>query len=320
MKKLGEAENSQEHELEATIRRMPMCANGVTTYALAVSPIASPMHCGVDNHCWLVESEERNRYFVKLLTEEGSQFVDFSATVAAAKIAGDAGVAAPVVWFDSNCRAVAWEHLGENWRAAMLADLERPATFRRAISALKAVHAISPFGRTRTVFDLIDNYVSKARELGVQLPTDFAWMLANVLLMRPQIEKNHIMTVPCHGDNIASNFMIERDGSVLLVDWDESGDADPYWDLGSLFAEVFPFDAPARLAFQHYLGDFNENLFARTRLYGIADDFSWAVRSMISAASSTRVDLEYFKYAQWRFLRCRMHMHDPRFAERLNSA
>ena len=73
------------------------------------------------------------------------------------------------------------------------------------------------------------------------------------------------------------------------------------------------------MAFELYHGHFDAALFARCRLYGIADDFAWGTRSLIAAAETERRDIEFFKYGQWRFLRCRMGMHDRRFEENLRA-
>jgi thiamine kinase-like enzyme len=153
----------------------------------------------------------------------------------------------------------------------------------------------------------------------VMLPHDYPWMLDNVRDIAAAIGAAGFDAVACHGDGIASNVMIAGAGQVLLVDWDEAVNADPYWDLGSLFAEAFPFDPPARAALESYAGCCDEALFARCRLYGIVDDLAWATRSMIAATITERVDIEFFKYAQWRFLRCRMSLCDRGFEERLRT-
>ena len=156
-----------------------------------------------------------------------------------------------------------------------------------------------------------------ARHVG--LPQDYAWMRDAVRDIAAAIKAAGVDTVACHGDGIASNVMVGDANAVLLVDWDEACNADPFWDLGSLFAEAFPFDAPAREALEHYAGRYDEALLNRCRLYGIADDLAWATRSMIAATLTDRVDIEFFKYAQWRFLRCRMELGDRRFEERLRT-
>jgi thiamine kinase-like enzyme len=300
------------------IARAPDWAGRAFTCSLAVPPVASPMQRGVDSYGWLIESDGE-RYFLKIAGEEAALFVDAKASAEAAAQAGALGVAPPVVWADAETGAALWPFLGEDWRTAGLVDLEDPTFMAKVIEAKRRLHQGPPFARTRSVFDLVERYAAMAAQRDVALPDDYPWMLRNVRDIAQAITAAGFDLAACHGDGISSNVMIGADGGVLLVDWDEAVSADPYWDLGSVFAEAFPFDPPARATLEHYVGRCDEAVFARCRLYGIADDLAWATRSMIATAVSPRVDVEFFKYAQWRFLRCRMSLRDRGFEERLRS-
>lgn len=283
-----------------------------------VPAIASPMQRGVDHDGWRVEIGEE-RWFLKIPSPDQRRFIDAGAALDAARVAGQAGVAPPLLWSDAASGAGAWPLLEAGWRTATLGDLSSPAVLRGVIAAKRRVHDGPRFGRTRNVFDLVTRYADEARAAGVALPDDHAWMLANVAEMARAIAASGIDLVACHGDGIASNVMLGSAGQVLLVDWDEAGTADPYWDLGSLFAEACAFDAPARAALQAYAGRSDEGLFARCRLYGIADDVAWGIRSLIAAATTDRPDIEFFKYAQWRLLRARMNLRDRGFEAMLRT-
>ncbi len=211
---------------------------------------------------------------------------------------------------------------GPSWASpgtATLGDLETPAVGEALVGTLKRLHQGPRFSRTRSVFDLVETYAAEASARSVGLPDDYGWMLDNVRDIAAAVTAAGVDTVPCHGDGIASNVMLGAGGEILLVDWDEAANADPYWDLGSFFAEAYPFDAQARTALEAYAGRADEALLARCRLYGVADDFAWGTRSLIAATVTERVDIEYFKYAQWRLLRCRTDLRDRRFEERLRS-
>jgi Phosphotransferase enzyme family len=294
--------NGTEAQARAVLARAPGWRDRTFTCTLAAMPVASPMQRGVDGHDWLIDGGER--FFLKIPAEEALLFVDPQASARAAAQAGGLGVAPKPLWCDAETGAALWPFLDQSWRTAGLADLENPNIF-------------PPFGRTRSVFDLVEVYAAQTAWHGVKLPDDYEWMLDSVRDIGAAIAAAGIDPVPCHGDGIASNVMLRDNGEVLLVDWDEAVDADPYWDLGSLFAEAFPFDREARVALEHYAGRCEETVLARCRLYGIADDLAWATRSMIAAKVTQRVDIEFFKYAQWRFLRCRMALRDRAFEERL---
>lgn len=311
--------SQSEGSLDAVLAKVPGWAGRKLSRRAAVPPVASPMQQGVDGHGWLIEVDGSERFFVKQPAEDGRPFVDGAASVEAARQAGALGVAPPLVWSDPDSGVAVWGVLDAPWRTAMLADLETRSIGDALVETLGRLHRGPRFGRTRSVFDLVETYAAEALARTVGLPADYDWMLSNVRDIAAAIKAAGVDTVPCHGDGIASNVMIGPDHAILLVDWDEAVNADPYWDLGSLFAEAYPFDAPARAALEHYTGRCDEALLARCRLYGIADDFTWATRSLIAATLTTRVDVEFFKYAQWRFLRCRMDLRDRGFETRLRS-
>lgn len=304
-------------DLDRAIAANPAWAGLTVTARLVVPPVASPMQRGVDHHGWLVEAEPNALWFLKTPGPEAAHFINTAAAMDAATIAGNIGVAPRLLWSDGI--AGAWEYLGHPWRTANLSDLAKPQVLPHLIEAKRAVHEGPRFARTRSVFDLVEQYAATAQAVQVVLPTDYPWLLDNVRAIGQAITASGVDTVPCHGDGIASNVMIGPGQAVRLVDWDEAANADPHWDLGSLFAEAFPFDPPAQAALERYAGSCPQSLFARCRLYGIADDLAWGTRSLIAAAVTTRRDVEFFKYAQWRLLRCRMALHDPRFEERLRT-
>ena len=306
-----------EHKIKEVLARAPGWAGRDFSCSLAVPPVASPMQRGVDGHGRLIESA--GCFFLKLPAEEAGLFVDAKVSAGVAAQAGDLGVAPPLLWADTETGAALWHYLDRSWRTAGLADLEDPDTMAKVIDVKRRLHQWLPLARTRSVFDLVERYAAEAARCGVMLPDDYPWMLDNVRNIAAAMGAAGFDVTPCHGDGFASNVMLAADGRVLLVDWDEAVNADPYWDLGSLFAEAFPFDPQARAALESYAGRCDEALFARCRLYGIADDLAWATRSMIAATITERVDIEFFKYAQWRFLRCRMSLRDRGFEERLRT-
>jgi hypothetical protein len=66
-------------------------------------------------------------------------------------------------------------------------------------------------------------------------------------------------------------------------------------------------------------GRFNERVFHRCRLYAAADDFYWALRSLVLEIRLPQCGVEYLKYAAWRFLRCRSLIGRPGFEELVRS-
>ena len=106
-------------------------------------------------------------------------------------------------------------------------------------------------------------------------------------------------------------------GEVRLIDWDRATTTDPLEDLGSFLVEAFAQEPEARDAFVRSTGTFEVTAFHRARIYGVADDLRWGLIGALLAARSARNTLEFYKFASWRLVRCRMAVREPRFGEML---
>jgi thiamine kinase-like enzyme len=137
--------------------------------------------------------------------------------------------------------------------------------------------------------------------------------LAAVERVAAAIAAAGVDTVPCHADGVSSNVMVGPGNTIRLVDFEWARQADPAHDLGTVLAELLPFDGEALLAIEIATGRPDAQVLARARLYGAADDLMWALWGFISAARSPRKQVEFFKYAEWRLLRARTVIEGPRF-------
>lgn len=70
-------------------------------------------------------------------------------------------------------------------------------------------------------------------------------------------------------------------------------------------------------AIEHWCSRADPAILNRCVAYGVADDLIWALWGALAAQESPREHVEFRKYSEWRFLRCRMAVGDPRFEERL---
>jgi thiamine kinase-like enzyme len=321
---MTDEDHRAERAIAAAAGALPSWRGAAVSYVKIVSAIASPMHSGVDGDGYrvdVVRREERDAasFYLKLYGGDTAPFLDLPLSFHAASMAGRAGVAPALVWSDANLRAGLWEFRGADWRTAIHDDSWDRTVVPAVAGAFRRLHAQPLLGRQRNVFDRLNDYVRIARMENVSLPDDFEWTLANVHDIRDAIAAAGADLQPCHGDVIASNMLIGPQNHLELVDWDEACDGDPYWDLGMYFAEAFPFDDGALAMLEDYHGSADRKLLARCRLYGIAGDVSWAVRSLILAHRTQRLDIEYFKYGQWRALRARVALHDQKFEHMLRS-
>jgi hypothetical protein len=304
-----------EGRLERALAAVDAWQGAQIRWAPAVVPVASPMRRGVAGACFRVEVAGHGAYFVKLVQDEVACFVDLTATADASAKAAALGVAPPMRFALPDQGALIYDYLPEPWRHAHVRDLADRGVLESVLAAKKRIHQGPPFARTRSILGAIDDVAGRAHSDGAPLPPDYPWMLANLGDIRAALLAAGSDLAPCHGDGVASNVMLAPDGGVRLVGFYSAANSDPLHDLGSLFVEAFQFDDEAQAALEIYCGRADARTFNRCRLYGILDDLYWGTWGLYVAHSSARRTVEFFKYGQWRLLRCRMGMNDWRFEE-----
>jgi thiamine kinase-like enzyme len=99
--------------------------------------------------------------------------------------------------------------------------------------------------------------------------------------------------------------MLREDGAVRLVDFDQAGNGDRFYDLAAFSLEFCSFDDEVEALVEAYLGRRDCQAIARMHLYRMIDDLVWGCWALIAQARSPRANkIEFYKYAQNRLLRC----------------
>jgi thiamine kinase-like enzyme len=192
------------------------------------------------------------------------------------------------------------EDLNHGWRVGTLERMLEPAIVDAVIAARRLFQTGKPLPRRKSVFDEIEHFYAAVMSSKAQLPVDVEWLVEELRFAAAAFGGLDITPVPIHGDGNVSNILISDAGEVRLIDWDRATTADPLEDLGSFLVEAFAQEPEARDAFA-----------------GVADDLRWGLIGALLAANSARNTLEFYKFASWRFVRCRMAVREPRFGEAL---
>ena len=320
MKNLGTPQNAAEVRAEAAIAVFagPDAANAL--YRPALPPVASPSYHAVESDSFEVTTDGgRTRMFLRLGADEVADLVaDDTAFAAAERLAALVFSPTPMGRIASH-RAVFFPLLGKPWRAAKIDDLMQDEPVARLIAMQKAIASGSPFGRPWSVFDGIEELSEVLQALNADLPEDAGWLLRTLAPIRDALTAAGVDLLPAHGDPHSSNVMIGPNGELQLVDFDMAADVDPYYQLGAQMNELFQFETQMRPLLEMHDGHVSDKAFNRCRLYAAADDFYWALRSSLMEIRSPRRSVEFLKYAQWRFLRCRMLVMRPGFEELIRS-
>lgn len=320
MKTLGKPENGGELRAERALRSLLPGEVSRVVYEPAMFPVASPSYQAVESISYHVAPDCTDMtLFLRLGVPEVAELVDDEIARAAARRAAALGLGPELVASDATERAMLFMRLGAGWKVAKIDDLIGLDAASRLVTMQKTMAAGDALGKKWSVFDGIEVIWSLLSQTGAPLPGDAGWMRGWTLKMSAAIMAAGIDYRPAHGDPHSSNVMLGPNGAMALVDFDMAGDIDPYYQLGAQMNELYQFESQMKPLLEMHDGRFDEAAFSRCRIYAAADDFYWALRSLLLAARSQLQGVEFLKYAAWRFLRCRMLLGQPGFEERLRT-
>ncbi len=264
--------------------------------------LASPAWRGVEAAIWRASSADKS-IILKQFHDDTGFYVDQSAAILASDQAGKLGVGPKVLksWPAQN--TIGFEDLTAPWRAGGLHDVVNITTRANVIKQKIAFQQGAKLEKSASIFEEIIALAAHGAKVGATLHRDCPVFLDFFADADARISSLGRDSKPCHRDGNTANLMVSPDGAVKLIDFDVAANCDPYEDIGVWLIEFFDNDLDARAGFEEWHGNFDEGLFQRAMLYGMADDLRWGLIGAIMAKTSPRRSLEFGKYASWRFLR-----------------
>ena len=304
--------------LRDRVQSLPGWGAGDVVIEPAIPILASPSWRGVDGSPWrAVKKSNGESVFIKIMDRDAELYVDIPCAFEAAQRASDLAIGPKVIQADVKEGILIMEDLNHGWRVGTLERMLEPAIVDAVIAARRLFQTGKPLPRQKSVFDEIEHFYAAVVSAKAQIPVDAEWLVEELRFAAAAFQGLDVTPVPIHGDGNVSNILISDAGDVRLIDWDRATTADPLEDLGSFLVEVFAQEPEARDAFIRNTDAPDEAAFNRARIYGVADDLRWGLIGALLAAKSARNTLEFYKFASWRFLRCRMAIREPRFGEML---
>jgi hypothetical protein len=285
----------------------------------AIPVLASPSWRGVDADVWRLTRADGVSIIAKVMDADTGRFSDVATSFAAACQAAEGGIGPKVLAADVAARTLVMEDLSADrgWSAGTLDKVLDRGVRLKVLETRKAFHRTKPLGRKLDLFKEIERLLVDCRSAKAPLPEDVDWLATSVKEAGDAIRASGIDHAPAHGDGNVSNLMFSDRGEIRLLDWDMASDMDPLLDAGAFLVEAHDSESDAAECFEAFNGRFDRALFNRAWLYGAADDFRWGLIGALLAGTSRRETYEFLKFGDWRFLRARMAIRDPRFSEKL---
>jgi len=267
-----------------------------------LSVLASPAWRGIEGDVWRA-ADGTESIILKHYHADTAFYVSPEAAINATTEAGRIGVGPKVLGADQKAGLLAMSDLRAPWEAGGLHHATNPAIRKAVIAQKKKFQQEATLTRSANIFDEIEELFALAVKADVATHRDIDVFINFSRAAARKIASLGANTAPCHRDGNTANLMVHADTSVQLIDFDLAANCDPFEDLGVYLREFFDLEPEARLGFEEWYGTFDEGLFQRAMIYGITDDLRWGLIGSILGAQSARRDLEFTKYAAWRFLR-----------------
>ena len=305
MKPLGDPTNEAERLLEASLQRLDKYVPDALRY--------ETISGGITNANYRVISCSPDAVlFVKIPGKGTEAFIDRKVANQAAVLASNVGLGPRVLHFFAD-PGVAISEFVEGYRPCNNFDFQKKPIRDMAIDCYRKFHNGSLLSQTKTVFDMIDEHFEQAVSLNGIFPDDWAWLARQYRLARAALEASGLDITPCFNDPMPGNFMLNADGSrMLLIDYEYGSNNDRCYELGIWFGEMFFEEDVERELIELYFGTIREEIIARCQIYKALADIKWGCWSIVQARQSD-LAFDYSKYGAWKFLRARSVMNDWRW-------
>jgi thiamine kinase-like enzyme len=213
--------------------------------------------------------------------------------------AAAAGVGAPVIDFLPEIGILVVGFLeGETVNDA---HLQRPGMLPRIAEACRRLHAGPSFVNRFDMFELQPDYLGRVMRGGFRLPSGYHDHTETVGRIRTALAVQPTALVPCNNDLLAANF-IDDGGAVSIIDYEYSGNNDPYFELGNLWSECHLSDDQLEELVVAYDGTTSRSHLARARLWAVMSQYGWTLWASIQDSTST-IDFDFWTWGMEKYER-----------------
>jgi len=287
---------------------------GVTGQVTAV-----PLSGGITNKNYLVSVEEEHRWVARVVgarTEELgiNRQVEYASACRAAELGFGPSV---IAWWREQGVMVSAYCEGETLTPATATI---PETLAHIVHALRALHASPGMGGRFITGEIVADYKMKCVQAKVSLPSELAAALQQLdrieTALRPRVQSMGL--APCHNDLLPGNFLRQKNGRVLLLDWEYAGMGDRFFDLGNLAVNLEFDDAACEHLASLYFGTMDEGNLAHLHLMRLCSDMRESMWGYLQAGISD-LEEDFMGYGDKHLQRFLLNIQDARFEQWLTA-
>jgi thiamine kinase-like enzyme len=262
---------------------------------LEVQPLAG----GLTNQNFRVTVGGRS-YVARLSSPSGSLLaIDREAEYANSVAAAASGVAPAVAGYSPEASVLVVEWV--EGRTLTELDVRCDANLPRIAQSCRRLHAGPRFAGDFDMFDIQRRYLDVVLEHGFRLPDGYLDFIPVVQQIRAALAARPEPTVPCNNDLLAAN-LIDDGSQIWLIDYEYSGNNDPYFELGNIWSESGLSLGQLERLVAAYLGRDSPSRVARARLLGLTSKYGWTLWASIQDGVS-ELGFDFWSWGMERYRR-----------------
>jgi thiamine kinase-like enzyme len=192
-------------------------------------------------------------------------------------------------------------------------SLNKPGMPTRIAESIQRLHGSTPFLTDFNMFRLTEYYLKICYEHDIRTPEGYAAKLPEVKNIEKALGVHPVGQVPCNNDLLAENYI--DDGCCLrIIDYEYSGNNDPYFELGNTCQELQYNENQIREMCKAYFGSVCEAKIARMKLNMIMSDVGWTLWAAIQAKIS-KIEYDFWGWAVERSSRAIEKMESDQYSK-----
>jgi thiamine kinase-like enzyme len=271
---------------------------------------------GITNLNWKVHLPTTGtNCFMKVHGPNTEIFIDRPLAHEAALTVGLSGHAPRLLHYIEQDRIEVYEFL-DGYHSANVSDLYDADIRRHIILAYRDIHRGPLLSRAKSGFEQLAERLQQAQSYGALMPRDLDYLMWQCARARRAFDRCGMTLATCYNDGYVSNYMVNADKSVKIIDWEYAGNNDPYWDLALMAFENFFTPAMIRDMITIHDDAYTPEAEAKIILYGGVVGVTWGFWAGLQSRIST-IPFDFAKYADLIFLRTRHLMRSPIWEEAL---
>jgi thiamine kinase-like enzyme len=220
--------------------------------------------------------------------DEDDLEIDRASELANCEAASLAGVGAPVVARLPEEHVLVTRFL--DGRRLTPEDLRRGDRLEELAALLRRLHDSCRFRGEIDMFRRQRDYQAMALARGCELPEGYLRYERHLSSIRDAFAAHPVRPAACHNDLVAEN-LIDTPAGLRLIDYEYSGNNDPYSDLGDAWSESHLWLEHLDQLVGHYHGEPAPSLVARARLWALVSKYGWTLWAVLRHHATPDPDL-----------------------------